>query len=336
MELADVAAPPAPGPGEVLVRPEAVGLCGSDFHYFTGDIGTIDDPSSLYPRIQGHEASAVVEDLGPDCPPGLAQGMRVAIWPIASCGTCYACRIGQGNACVRISITGVHADGALQERLVLPAAQVFPVGDQDPALTALVEPVSIATRAVARGRVAAREHVVVLGAGPIGQALALAATDLGASVLLVDTLESRLARGAASGADLLRVAPGEDLVPAAREWAGDDGPEVVLEATGVPALVQTSVELVAHGGRVVVVGLSADPAPLRVGQLPLKEIDLLGTSCCGSGDFAAAVDLVARRGDVAAGLVTHEFELEQAPQAIVYAMEHPTEVMKAVVRLDAG
>ena len=100
MELVDVAEPDEPGAGEVIVRPEAIGLCGSDFHYFLGDIGTIDDPASLYPRIQGHEASAVVEELGPECPPGLETGMRVAIWPIASCGECYPCRIGQGNACV--------------------------------------------------------------------------------------------------------------------------------------------------------------------------------------------------------------------------------------------
>src|SRR5262245_37140819 len=99
MEVVEVAAPHAPGPGQVLVRPEAIGLCGSDFHYFLGDIGTIEDPSVLYPRIQGHEASAVVEELGPDSPPGLETGMRVAIWPIASCGECYPCRIGQGNAC---------------------------------------------------------------------------------------------------------------------------------------------------------------------------------------------------------------------------------------------
>jgi L-gulonate 5-dehydrogenase len=334
MEIADVPEPAAPGPGQVLVRPEAIGLCGSDFHYFLGDIGTIDDPSSLYPRIQGHEASAIVDVVGPDCPPGLDEGMRVAIWPIASCGACYPCRTGRGNACVRISITGVHADGALQERLLLPAAQVYPVGDQDAALTALVEPVSIATRAVSRGRVAQGERVVVLGAGPIGQALTLAATDLGASVLLVDTLDSRLVHGAALGAETLRVDAGDDVAAAAREWAGEDGAEVVFEATGVPALVQASLELVANGGRVVVVGLSGAPAEIRVGQLPLKEVDLLGTSCCGADDFAAAVDLVARRGHVAARLVTHEFGFERTPEAIAYAIAHPAEVMKAVVRLD--
>jgi threonine dehydrogenase-like Zn-dependent dehydrogenase len=335
MEVVAVPEPGVPGPGEVLVAPEAVGLCGSDFHYFLGDIGTIDDPSTLYPRVQGHEAAATVLAAGPDCPPQLTAGLRVALWPVASCGRCYACRVGRGNACVNISLIGVHQDGALQEQLVVPAGQVFPVGDQDPALAALIEPVSIAVRAVVRGRVAAGERVVVLGAGPIGQALALAATDRQASVLLVDTLSSRLAHGSAIGADLLQIGADDDLDAAAREWAGAEGPEVVIEATGVPALVQRSVELVAHAGRVVVVGLSADHAPVRVGDLPLKEIDVLGVSCCGADEFAAAVELVGRRRDAAAGLVTHEFGLERAPEAIEYAIAHPAEVMKAVVRLDA-
>ncbi len=188
-------------------------------------------------------------------------------------------QLGRGNACARISLTGIHADGALQQRLLLPSSQVFPVGDQDPALAALIEPVSVAVRAVVRGRVAPGEHVVILGAGPIGQALALAATDRGASVLLVDRLESRLAHGVASGADLLHVTDDDDLAAAVREWADGDGPEVVFEATGVPALVQTAIELVAPAGRVVVVGLSSECAPVRVGDLPFREIDVLGTSC---------------------------------------------------------
>jgi len=334
MEVGDVGEPGGPGPGQVLIAPEAVGLCGSDFHYFLGDIGTIEDASTLYPRIQGHEAAGTVLEVGEDCP-GLETGMRVALWPVSACGHCYACRIGRGNACSNLSLIGVHADGALQEQLLLPAAQAFPVGDQDPALAALIEPVSIAMRAAVRGRVAEGEHVVVLGAGPIGQALALVVTDLGASVLLVDTVESRLARGGAMGADVLQVSPEESLVAAAREWAGPDGPQVVFEATGVPALVQTAIELVAQAGRVVVVGLSAEHAPVRVGDLPFREIDLLGTSCCGSGEFADAVELVGRRRDAAAGLVTHEFALEQAPEAIAYAIANPAEVMKAVVRVDS-
>ncbi|HKP09343.1 MAG TPA: zinc-binding dehydrogenase, partial [Gaiella sp.] len=180
------------------------------------------------------------------------------------------------------------------------------------------------------------EKAVVLGAGPIGQALAAAALDRGASVLLVDRVASRVERGSAVGADLLALEADDDLVAAGREWAGDEGPEVVFEATGVPELVQTAVRLVSQAGRVVVVGLSAHDAPLRVGDLAFREIDVLGVSCCNGAEFAEAASLVARRRDALAGLVTHEFSLEEAPVAIDYAIRHPAEVMKAMIRLEGA
>jgi threonine dehydrogenase-like Zn-dependent dehydrogenase len=333
MEVVDVPEPGAPGRGEVVVRPEAVGICGSDFHYFLGHIGSVDD-SQLYPRVQGHEAAGIVEQVGPDSPAHLRAGDRVAIWPLVSCGHCYPCRIGRRNVCANISLIGVHTDGALQTRLRVPATQVFPVGDQDPAVAALVEPASIAVRAVVRGSVAPGERVVVFGAGPIGQAIAVAAVDRGASVLLVDRLRSRLEHAKAIGADSLLVEEDDDPVAAVLEWAGAEGPEVVYEATGAAEVARTAVELVARAGRVVVVGLGSQDAPIRVGDLAFKEIDLLGVSCCNADEFAEAVSLVSRRQDVLAGFVTHEFPLEQAPEAIVYAMSHPAEVMKAVIRLE--
>src|SRR5262249_51253172 len=152
-----------------------------------------------------------------------------------------------------------------QEQLLLPAEQVFPVGDLEPEVAALIEPVSIAVRTVVRGRVGAGERVVVLGAGPIGQAIALAAGDRGASGLLVDRVATRPDLGRAFGAELLVATETEDPFAAAREWSGDDGPEVVIEATGAPELVKPALELVAPAGRVVVVGLSAGDAPIRVG-----------------------------------------------------------------------
>jgi L-gulonate 5-dehydrogenase len=332
IRLVDVPDPGVPGAGEVIVEPEAVGLCGSDFHYFLGDLGAVPE-SQLYPRIQGHEAAGIVTDIGPDCPPSLRAGERVAIWPHTSCGRCYPCRIGRGNVCANISLIGIHRDGALQERLRVPASHVFPVGDQEPAVAALIEPVSIAVRAVVRGRIAQGEKVVVFGAGPIGQAIAVAAIDRGATALLVDPVSSRLERGRAGGAELLAIEEGEDPVAAAREWAGGDGPEAVFEATGVPEVARTAVDLVAPAGRVVVVGLSSHEAPLRVGDLAFKEIDVLGVSCCNADEFSDAVSLVARRRDILAQLVTHEFPLEQTPEAMSYAIQHPAEVMKAVIRL---
>jgi threonine dehydrogenase-like Zn-dependent dehydrogenase len=321
--------PGEPGVGEVLVRPEAVGLCGSDFHYFLGHFGL-----EVYPRVQGHEFSGIVEAVGPQSPANVRPGDRVAVWPLTACGHCYPCRIGRLNVCSNIRLVGIHRDGALQERLRVPSDQVFPVGDQDPAVAALIEPVSIAVRAVVRARIEPGEKVVVFGAGPIGQAVATAAIDRGAAVLLLDRVKSRVERGKAVGAELLVLDDDVDAVAAAREWAGAEGPEVVFEATGVPEVAQTAVQLVSHAGRVVVVGLSAHDAPLRVGDLAFKEVDVLGVSCCNGDEFAEAVSLVARRQEALAGLVTHEFSLEETPVAIDYAMRHPAEVMKAVIRLE--
>lgn len=333
MRVVDVPEPGEPGRGQVLVRPEAVGLCGSDFHYFLGHIGSVGE-AELYPRIQGHEAAGIVEAVGPDCPAHLRAGERVALWPLTACGRCYPCRIGRGNVCANISLIGVHRDGALQDLLPVPASQVFPVGDLEPALAALIEPVSIAVRAVARGRVASGENVVVFGAGPIGQAVAVAAIDRGASVLLLDRVPSRLDRGKATGADVLAVSEGDDPVAAALEWAGGEGPQAVVEATGAAEVARAAVDLVSRAGRVVIVGLGSDHTALPVADLAFKEIDLLGVSCCDADEFAQAASLVVRRKDVLAGLITHEFPLEQTPEAIVYAMAHPAEAVKVLIRLD--
>ncbi len=314
MAVVDVAEPGAPGPGEVVVHPEAVGLCGSDFHYFHGDI-----PDVAYPRIQGHEFSAILEE----------SGGRVAVLPLSSCGECYPCRIGRVNACANISLIGIHRDGALQERLTVPAANVFPVDGLDPRLTAFVEPMSIAVRTVVRGRVEAGEHVLVLGAGPIGQAVAIAALDRGAEVLLVDRLESRLAL---SGAESRVVGPDDDLAALARAWAGD-APQVVIEATGAPEPTRAALDAVSPAGRLVIVGLSDFEVPFRIGTLPFRELDVLGVSCQTPEEFGVAIDIVSRHQDAVAPLLTHDFSLEEAPQAIAYAIDHPDEVMKAVVHV---
>lgn len=332
MEVADVREPDAAGTGELLVRPEAVGLCGSDFHYFHGDIGLTEDPDLLYPRVQGHEFSAIVEDVGAGCADGFVRGQRVAVWPLSACGHCRCCRIGRDNACENISLIGIHVDGALQERLRVPAAQAFAVDVDDARLAAFVEPMSIAVRAVGRGRVSAGAHVLVLGAGPIGQAIAIAALDRGAAVLLVDRVESRLERSA-SGADLAVAADPGDLEARVRAWAGGELPEIVFEATGAKEPMQAALELVAAAGTVVVVGLSSHDVPLRIGALPHRELDVLGVSCCTGHEFAEAAELVSRRRDAVAPLITHEFSLEEAPHAIAYAIGHPAEVMKAVVRV---
>jgi threonine dehydrogenase-like Zn-dependent dehydrogenase/NADP-dependent 3-hydroxy acid dehydrogenase YdfG len=326
MEVVEVAEPAGPGPGELLLRPEAVGLCGSDFHYFHGHLDGV-----AYPRIQGHEFSAIVAEAGAGSAAAFAPGQRVAVWPVSSCGECYACRIGRDNACERISLIGIHSDGALREQLTVPAAQAFAVDDLDARLTAFIEPTSIAVRTVVRGRVAAGERVLVLGAGPIGQAVAIAALDRGASVLVADRIASRLELARAFGCAVALLEPGDDVAARARAWAGGEAPEVVVEATGAVEPMRAALDAVAQAGRVLVVGLSTHEVPLRVGALPFRELDVLGVSCCKADDFAAAAALVKRWEHAVAPLISHDFALADAPGAMAYAGDNPAEVMKAVV-----
>jgi L-gulonate 5-dehydrogenase len=330
MVVADVPEPGPAGAGQVVVRPETIGLCGSDFHYFHADLGSVLD-DELYPRIQGHEFSAIVEDVGPGCAPGLAAGQRVAVWPVIACGTCHACLLGRGNACERIQLIGIHLDGALQQRLSIPATQAFPVAGTDARLSAFIEPMSIAVRTVVRGRVTAGERVVVLGAGPIGQAVAIAALDRGATVLIVDRIAERLERGRLSGADLAHVEPGQDIVARVREWGDGELPEIIVEATGAPQPMRAALAAVAQTGRVLVVGLTTQEVALPIGSLPFRELDVLGVSTCAAEDFAEAVEVVARHRSAVEALISHDFALEDAPAAIAFAIEHPAEAMKVLV-----
>jgi threonine dehydrogenase-like Zn-dependent dehydrogenase len=324
--------PPAaePGPGEVLIRSEAVGLCGSDFHFLTGEIVVSDVHGPQFPRVQGHEVSGVIEALGPGCPDNLATGERVAVWPLQACGECYPCRIGRPNVCPNFSLIGIHTDGGLQEHFTVPAGQVFPVGDQGPLTAAFAEPTSIAVQAVDRARVTAGERVVILGAGPIGQAIALVARERGAHALLVDKLASRLALGGLTGAEPLELS--DDLVSRARDWAGDPGPVVAFDATGEPPAVRAAVEMVASAGRVVVVGISDKEVSLNIGWFTQRELDVLGTSVCTGEQFAEAVAIVGRNQEAVEQLITQQYSLDEAPAAIEFAMRNPEQVMKVVVR----
>jgi threonine dehydrogenase-like Zn-dependent dehydrogenase len=328
IEVVDVPEPALPGPGQLLVRPETVGLCGSDFHYYHGHL-----PGMRYPRIQGHEFSAIVEAAGDAEAEAFTPGQRVAVWPVSACGACHACRIGRQNACERMNLIGIHRDGALQERLTVPAAQAFPVDGLSARLTAFVEPTSIAVRTIVRARVVAGEHVLVLGAGPIGQAVAIAALDRAAVVLVADRIESRLEHARAYGCEVARMGPGDDIVARARSWAGGEAPEVVVEATGAIEPMRAALAAVAQAGRVMVVGLSSHEVPLRIGALAFRELDVLGVTTCAAADFEAAVGVVKSWQHAVEPLLTDDFALEDAPEAMAYASRNPAEVMKAMVHL---
>jgi L-gulonate 5-dehydrogenase len=248
-----------------------------------------------------------------------------------ACGECYPCRVGRPNTCDRFKLIGIHVDGGLQQQLHTGQAQVFPIRTETPAVAAMAEPLSIAVRAVNRAALQAGERAVVLGAGPIGQCICLVARDRGADVLVVDLQANRLPLSASMGAETLVWTDASSVIDTARRWARPDGPPVVFDATGAATAVGAMIEMVSSAGRAVQVGMSNEEVSLRIGSLTEKEFDLLGVSCCGSGEFAEAVALVERNQAPLERMISHEFALEQSPEALQFATGNPTKVMKVVI-----
>ncbi|MGH3284430.1 MAG: zinc-dependent alcohol dehydrogenase [Streptosporangiaceae bacterium] len=344
MVIEDVSGPGPARAGNVIVRPEAVGICGSDFHLFSGDVAALSGARDFYPRIQGHEVSALVEDPGEAAglktgrttglKTGLKEGDRVAIWPLLPCGSCYPCRAGRPNVCPRFRLVGVHLDGGLQQRLEIPASTVFGVGDLDPDSTAFVEPASVAVHALARANLRPGEQAVVFGAGPIGLATTLAASQAGARVATVDPIPARRDLAKQLGAERVTWAPPGDLQAEFEDWTNGDRPPLVVETSGETKTLPQAVDLVSPAGRVVVVGMSSGTAPLRPGAFPEKEIDVIGSSCATAEDFRAAISLVKANRAALAALFSHHFPLTRAGEAFEFAMKRPPDAIKIVVNVN--
>jgi 2-desacetyl-2-hydroxyethyl bacteriochlorophyllide A dehydrogenase len=332
MVIADVSGPGSARVGNVIVRPEAVGICGSDFHLFSGDLAALSGAREFYPRIQGHEVSAIVED--PGAAATVNQGDRVAIWPLLPCGGCYPCRAGRPNVCPRFRLVGVHLDGGLQQRLEVPASTVFGVGDLDPDCTAFVEPASIAVHALARGGLEPGEQAVVFGAGPIGLATTLAAAAAGARVTTVDPVPARRDLAKRLGAERATWASADALRDEVKDWTNGEGPPLVVETSGETGVLPQAVDLVSAAGRVVVVGMSSGTAPLRPGAFPEKEIDVIGSSCATAGDFQAAINLVRANRASLTALFSHHFPLTRAAEAFEFAMKRSPDAIKIVVTVN--
>ncbi|OMH31277.1 alcohol dehydrogenase catalytic domain-containing protein [Tersicoccus sp. Bi-70] len=325
---------PSAGPGEALLRIDHVALCGTDLHIFE------DDYASELPLVQGHELAGTVVALGPgiDEPgvDGLALGDRVAVDPLIPCGQCAACRQGRGNVCARLVVLGCYCDGGLAEYLPVSAERLHRIPDGIPSeLGAIAEPVSIALQAITRGRAAAGETVLVLGAGPIGLLATLALRDLGCTVITADTVPGRLDLARDFGAhhtllvDPTGPFPAEELAAALPDTA-PDGPQLVLEATGVPASLTNAVTAVAPAGRVVQVGISVRPTGFPLNLLAFKEIDLLG-SRNSQGLIPQALELIVRHPDTVRALITHRFGVQDLATAFATMRDTGQRVGKILI-----
>jgi L-gulonate 5-dehydrogenase len=259
--------------------------------------------------------------------------MPVVVEPFLGCGTCYPCRIGKSNCCANLQIIGVHRPGGYAEYLTAPASHIHRVPDGlSLAFASFAEPVAIGVQACRRGAVAAGEYVLILGCGPIGLALIEVAKARGARVVATDMLPARLETAAQLGAEAL---PADDrLLATLLDQTRGEGAPVVIEATGNVRAMEQTVDLVAAGGRIVIVGLVKQGQGVTFPGLDFtrKETTIVG-SRASVNCFPEALELLAN-GSVKYPQVATEFSLWEAPRVFAELAENPGAVHKAVLVRD--
>jgi L-iditol 2-dehydrogenase len=312
-ETADV---PVPGPTQVLIEVAAVGICGSDVHYY--EHGRIADFVVREPLVLGHEASGIIRAVGPEVTDRTV-GQRVALEPQETCGRCEQCLSGRYNLCPDVQFFAtppIH--GAFTQYVVLEAHRAHPVPNtlSDEA-AALIEPLSVAVWAAHKANVEPGDRVLVTGAGPVGLLAADVARARGASwVGVSDTNSYRLGVASHRGASAaINVADG----PLADQI---DPVDVILECSGAAPAVRGAFSVAAPAARVVLIGLGAPDQELPVATIQIKELLVTGTfryaNC-----YPAAIGLAASGAVDLDGLVTGRFGLSQVAEALQASKTDP-------------
>lgn len=322
--VADAAA----GPGQVLMRIQRIGVCGSDVHVNHGTHPFVD-----YPVVQGHEFSAVVEALGPGVT-GLTRGQKVTSMPQIVCGECAPCRRGDYHICDKLRVQGFQAPGCAQELWVTDAAKIVPLPDSFTfEQGALVEPVSVAVHATSRAGNLRERRVAVLGAGPIGNLVAQVARSAGAKVLITDLSAYRLEIARECGLAGTSNAKEETLAEAAQRVFGPDGFDVALECVGVEATISAAVANIQKGGTLVVVGVFAEKPRIDMGLVQDRELNIHGTLMYKAEDYARAVELIASGNVITEPLMSKHFPFEQYLEAYRFIDAQGDRTMKVFVDL---
>lgn len=317
---------PTAGEGEVLLRVRRIGVCGTDMHIFRGT-----QPFLQYPRVMGHELSG--EIVTAPAGSNLAAGDQVFVMPYLSCGECVACRKGKTNCCTRIQVLGVHRDGGMAEYLAIPAQFVLKTEGISLDDAAMLEFLAIGMHAVRRAAVAAGQRVLVVGAGPIGVAVALFAKLRGAEVTVLDARADRLAfcNEALQVAHVVTVGEGDR--EALQGITDGDFFDAVFDATGNIKAMERGLDFVAHGGTYVLVSIVPERISFSDPEFHKRETTLLGSRNATVDDFREV--LAAMK----AGLVptramnTHRTTLDEFVDVLPQWMDPASGVIKAIVEV---
>lgn len=334
MQLVDVPDLRLEKPTDVLIRMGAVGVCGSDIHYYT--TGRIGSQVVEFPFAVGHECAGRVVEVG-NAVTQVRPGDRITIEPAITCGQCDQCRAGRENTCLHNRFLGCpgQAEGSLSDYLVMPEENCFKIPDDMTLGEATVaEPLAIAIYAVRQANTRAGDRIGILGLGPIGRTVQLAATDGGCgSVYATDLIEERCAAARSAGCDWVGNPQSEDVVATIleREPLGLD---VVFECCGQQASLDNAVELLRPGGTLVMIGIpEVDRIEFSPDKIRRRELTIVNIRRQ-RGCVEAALDLIGRRQTAVRDLITHHFPFHQSDAAFELVANYRDGVVKAMVEFD--
>ncbi len=318
---------PVAGRGEVLLQVKYVGFCGSDLNTFLGKNTLIS-----YPRVPGHEISAVVAEIGDEVPGNYKVGQAVTVVPYTNCGQCASCRQGRFNACQFNQTLGVQREGAMQEFIVVPWQKLIVDEKLSDKELAMVEPLTVGFHAINRGRVTEKDNVLVFGCGMIGSGAIICAAMRGAKVIAVDIDDQKLKMAREIGAHFCINSLTTNLHDALQEITGGNGPDVIVEAAGNPVTYRAAIEEAAFAARIVCIGYAKEEIPFATRLWVLKELDIMGSRNAAPADFEAVVSYLKRRIFPLNDMITRIIQPEESPAAFAEWAANPGKVMKIVVQ----
>ena len=317
LALREVPEPGTPLAHEVIVAVAATGVCGTDLHIYEWTPGY----EAMTPRMPvtlGHEFSGVVARIGSNVR-GLEVGTLVAVRPSVVCGKCRACSEGRPDDCAHRTGIGVTRDGALAKAVRVPAENCVPVPkDMDPHIAALAEPMTVSAEAVETGEVRAGARVLIIGPGNVGQGAALYAREAGAAQIVIAGKDDAARLGvlrAMGFADA--VDTGErPLSDALSPYLADEKFDVVIEATGSPAVVQPALDVLRKRGILVVVGIHARPATVDLTKLVRAHQQIRGSYRAPLAMWPRVIAFLQRNADLVRNMITHRLPLDRAVEGI--------------------
>ena len=318
---------PVLGVGEVMVKIEYVGFCGSDLNTFLGR-----NPMVNLPIIPGHEVGAVIEKIGEGVPEGFTKGMNVTLNPYTNCGKCASCRNGRVNACEHNETLGVQRNGVMCQYAVLPWQKIIPAEGISSRTCALIEPMSVGFHAVSRAQVIDNEFVMVVGCGMVGLGAVIRASQRGASVIAVDIDDEKLALAKRIGAAYTVNSMTENVHERIQSITGGSGADVVIEAVGSPATYVMAVEEVSFTGRVTYIGYSKTEVSFQTKLFVQKELDIRGSRNALPADFRAVINYLKAGNCPVDELISNETGPDGAFDAMKEWASNPGKVFRILVK----